>query len=235
MLAILTRVLTGASGWYDRAMPIRDIYLIRHAQSEWNAAGRWQGMADPPLTELGREQATSLAADFMVPDVTHVFCSTLKRARETAAPLATMLGLPPIVDADLCELDVGSWEGKTREQIATSDPGALEKFFRGEQGWVGGESYADHELRAERAAERLRRLPAGSTAVVVTHGGTIRALLLALLELPHQHRWKFSGIGHTLVTHLQSGPNGLRLLGFNTPAGTNAQSALSDLQSSSSL
>jgi len=69
----------------------------------------------------------------------------------------------------------------------------------------------------------------------VTHGGTIRALLLALLELPHEHRWKFSGIGHTLVTHLQSGANGYRLLGFNNPAGSDPQATLSDLQSSSSI
>ncbi len=201
-------------------MPARDVFLIRHAESEWNAIGRWQGMANIGLTERGHEQAQMLAATWEVPTVTHLFASTLDRARDTARPLAAKLQLPIVEDADLCELDVGSWQGKTRAEIRAEDPDSLDAFFRGEQGWIGGESYESHALRAERFASRMAQLPDDASAVVVTHGGTLRAILLALLEMDHTQRWRFSGASHVHRSHVQAGDHGYRLLAYNASVGT---------------
>lgn len=196
-------------------MASSDIYLVRHAQSEWNAAGRWQGQADPPLSEHGQAQVAALAQRFPAADVTHVVTSDLVRAVDTAAPLAARFGVEPIVDVDLREIDVGSWSGRTREEIGAEDPAALDLYFQGRVGWTGGETYEEHEERCERAAARLDGLDTNGTVVAVTHGGTIRALVLALLRIDHDHRSRFSGIRHTSLTHLSRGPHGWRLVTFN--------------------
>lgn len=197
-------------------MPPSDLYLVRHAQSEWNAAGRWQGQADPPLSEHGREQVRLLARRFPPAHVTHVFTSDLQRAMDTATPLAARFEVEPVVDVDLREIDVGSWSGRTREEIAADDPEALDLYFRGKAGWTGGETYEQHEVRSERAAAALTTVESDGTVVAVSHGGTIRALVLALLEIDHAHRWRFAGIGHTSVTHLTRGPYGWRLVTLNS-------------------
>ena len=201
-------------------MAARDVFLIRHAESTWNAAGRWQGMADIELSERGHQQAQSLATSWDAPHVTHIFSSTLDRARATASPLAAHLGIDPVEDADLCELDVGSWQGRTRQEIHSEDPDSLRAFFRGAQGWTGGETYEEHAARADRFVQRLLHLPDEASVAVFTHGGTLRAILLAMLDLNPSERWRFSGSMHVHRTHLQAGEFGYRLLAYNAPVGS---------------
>jgi probable phosphoglycerate mutase len=200
---------------YEPVMPPSDLYLIRHAQSEWNAAGRWQGQADPPLSETGAEQAQLLAAHFPDVDVTHVLCSDLARARQTATPFAARFGLDLAIDPTLREMDVGSWSGLTRAQISAADPGAMDRYYRGEVGWTGGETFDEHEARSARAAELVTNVDTDGVVVAVTHGGTLRAILRTLLEIPHAERWRISGPGHTALSHLKSSPHGWRLVSFN--------------------
>lgn len=196
-------------------MPPVDLYLVRHAQSEWNAAGRWQGQADPPLSEEGRQQASRLAARFPDVEVAHVRSSDLVRALDTAAPLAARFALPVEVDAQLREIDVGDWSGLTREAIEQADPGALGRYYDGECGWHGGETFDEHEARSARAALALESLDVDGAVVAVMHGGTLRAILRTLLELDHADRWRMSGPGHASLTHLRRHRRGWRLVTFN--------------------
>ena len=200
---------------YQTIVPPSDIYLVRHAQSEWNAAGRWQGQADPPLSRRGLEQAARLARHFPDMPVTHILTSDLQRARQTATPFAERFGLDLAVDLDLREIDVGSWSGLTRAEIVAADPDALDRYTRGEVGWEGGETFAAHEERAARAGATLESVDTDDVVVAVTHGGTIRAMLRTLLALPHDGRWKLTGPGHTTLTHVTRGPHGWRLVTFN--------------------
>lgn len=196
-------------------MPPSDLYLIRHAQSEWNAAGRWQGQADPALSPAGREQARLLAERFPDIEVQRVLSSDLVRARETATPFAARFGLELKFVEDLREIDVGSWSGRTRAEIEAAEPGAMERYYLGESGWTGGEDFAEHEARCARVAEQLSQLDADGVVVVVTHGGTLRAILRTLLEIPHAERWRISGPSHTTLTHLRRSDHGWRLVSFN--------------------
>lgn len=196
-------------------MPPVDLYLVRHAQSEWNAAGRWQGQADPPLSEAGRRQAATFAARFPAVAVEQVWSSDSVRALDTAAPLAARFGIPVEVDAELREIDVGDWSGLTRETIEQADPGALDRYYDGECGWNGGESFDEHEARSARAAHALESLDVAGAVVAVTHGGTLRAILRTLLHLDHAARWRMSGPGHASLTHLRRHPRGWRLITFN--------------------
>lgn len=196
-------------------MPPSDLYLVRHAQSEWNAAGRWQGQADPPLSELGLRQARELAVRFPDAPVERLLSSDLQRALATAAPLAERFGVDVEIDPSLRELDVGSWQGRTRAEIEAAEPGAMSRYYEGSPGWTGGETFDDHELRVAGVAQRIASLDAEGAAVVVTHGGTLRAIVRTLLEIPHAQRWRISGPGHVTLTHLTASPNGWRLVTFN--------------------
>src|SRR5829696_1601221 len=92
------------------------LLLVRHAQSEWNADGRWQGWADPPLSGLGRRQSATAADALGWPDA--IVASDLERARETAAIIAAAGGPGAFeVEPALRERDLGDFTGLTRAEI----------------------------------------------------------------------------------------------------------------------
>ena len=117
------------------------VYLARHGQSDWNAARRWQGHADRPLTGLGRRQAAELAERLADTPLDAVYSSDLRRARETAEAVATKHGLPLHVLPELREVDVGSWSGLTRLEAEERFPEAFARWRDGGQGWEDGEPY----------------------------------------------------------------------------------------------
>ena len=165
------------------------VYLARHGQSDWNAAGRWQGHADRPLTALGLRQAAELAEELAGVALDAVYSSDLRRARETAEAVAAPRGQTVIVLTQLREVDVGSWSGLTRAEAKERFPQAFRRWADGGQGWDDGETY---EHMAERVVEAVRDLAeghAGGTLLVVSHGGPIRALHAVALGLDvTQHR-----------------------------------------------
>lgn len=166
-------------------MPTR-VLLVRHGQSEWNAQGRWQGQADPPLTDLGRAQARAAARSLGVLDA--IFCSDLRRAAETAAIISAELGAGPVlVDRALRERDAGEWSGLTRAQIEERYPGWL--AAKGDErsdghspfspapaaerrppGWEPDDAVL---ARALVALARIHGLVGEGDALAVTHGGLI--------------------------------------------------------------
>jgi broad specificity phosphatase PhoE len=159
-----------------------EFLLVRHAQSEWNAAGRWQGHADPPLSPLGHAQAQKLAlhleGELRNPRCHRILCSDLERAHETARIIGRPFDLPPEIDAHLREIDVGDWSGLTREEIALRDPNTLARFETGELDVRpgGGETRRELQSRARTWVMEIARAAPGKRIVLVTHLGFIRAL-----------------------------------------------------------
>jgi len=162
-------------------MPTR-VLLLRHGQSEWNAAGRWQGQQDPPLTDVGRRQARAVAASLGTVDA--VMASDLQRATETAVIIATELGILPVsVDPAWRERHAGEWEGMTRAEIEVAWPGYLNPRADEHVGFAGGprrppswEADASVLERALGALGRVHTTIADGDVLVVTHGGVIYAL-----------------------------------------------------------
>lgn len=152
------------------------LLLVRHGQSEWNADGRWQGQADPPLSELGRLQARAAGATIGAVDA--IVASPLERAHHTAMAISESVGVGPVlVLDDLMERHAGEWQGLTRAQIDAQYPGYLED--RGEQrrrppGWEDDDVLLERVLRA--IATILTELDGADDVVAVTHGGVIYAL-----------------------------------------------------------
>lgn len=163
------------------------IFLIRHGETDWNLAGRLQGGHDIPLNDLGREQAAGAARVIgqLSADPPRCFvASPLSRAAQTMAILRAGLGLPPDDfrrDDRLKELSFGRWEGSTWLDLRRRDP--IGVAARDADPWhfvpPGGESYAALTERARAAVAEITE-----DAVIVTHGGVIRALLHALTGMP---------------------------------------------------
>ena len=157
------------------------LLLLRHGESTWNAEGRWQGWADPPLSEEGREAAEVAARWLAAGGIDAVACSDLRRAADTAAVIAAASGAAtPYRDARLRERDMGCWSGLRTPDIAERWPGVLDAWQAGALDRPpGGESTASVLARARAG---LRHVAAAAdhgpdaTIVVVTHGGVMSAL-----------------------------------------------------------
>ena len=160
--------------------PPREVWLIRHAESTWNAIRRWQGHGDPVLSERGRSQAEALAEALRAVELEELWTSDLRRAQETAEALSRGLGLPLRVDSRLRERDLGSWSGLSTAQIAGRWPEGLARLRAGDPEFEpgGGESLATVRRRAADFLDTLA--PVGGRIALVTHGGWIHALT------PHQ-------------------------------------------------
>jgi broad specificity phosphatase PhoE len=174
-------------------MPAPTIYYIRHGETSWNAQGRLQGVQDVPLNDLGRKQAAhsgQILADLFVRDrrdkSTLAFvCSPLGRARSTMELVRAELKLPPSdygLDDRLREIGYGQWEGSTLAEMQAKDPELFAK--RQLAKWTmsppGGESYVSVQARMQSWYDSVRE-----DTVAVAHGGTARALMVALgIETP---------------------------------------------------
>lgn len=147
------------------------LLLVRHGLSEWNATGRWQGWADPPLTDLGRQQALAAARGVGAVDV--LVASDLQRARETAEIIGESVGMGPVlVDEGLRERHVGEYTGLTRAEIEERWPGALASYADP----PGGETRDEVVARVLDVISRLAEAHPGADVLAVSHGGIIRYL-----------------------------------------------------------
>lgn len=155
------------------------LLLLRHGQSEWNAVQRWQGVADAPLSDLGRSQARfvgSVLAERVsnaAGPLVGAWSSDLARANETARILAQALGLGDVkVDERLREADVGEWEGLTSAEIEAAWPGYLQARRRP----PGFEPFDAVIARVVPALHSIAA-EAGGPALVVAHSGVIRTIV----------------------------------------------------------
>ena len=152
-----------------------ELLLVRHGETDWNRDRRFQGHADPPLNETGREQAHALAADLAGERIQLVYTSDLRRARETAEIVAARLEADVVALRELREIDVGEWQGLTWPEIEARYPEGARAWHEHGHGWETGETY--DEL-GERVVSALRRIAADhpeERVLVIGHGGTIRA------------------------------------------------------------
>jgi broad specificity phosphatase PhoE len=155
---------------------VTTLWLARHGQSDWNAELRWQGHADRPLTALGRRQALELAEQLADTVVDAVYSSDLRRALETAEPVAGRKGLRVVEIVELREIDVGSWSGLSRAEAQARFPDGFERWTRGSHGWDDGETYEQMTERVVGAALRIAEAHHEESVLLVAHGGPIRAL-----------------------------------------------------------
>jgi uncharacterized phosphatase len=145
---------------------VTSLLLVRHGETDWNAAGRLQGHTDRPLNDYGRRQAKELAERLAGEGADAIYASDLARAKETAEIVGTRLGLTVVIDPDLREKNWGSWEGLTGDERIGVE--------------YVGESTEEHRDRVMRAVRRIVERHPGQRVVVVTHGGSLRRIQAAV-------------------------------------------------------
>jgi broad specificity phosphatase PhoE len=174
------------------------LYFVRHGESVANAAKRYAGQTDSPLTARGREQARVVAGSLRGVPFDRVVASDLSRARDTAELIAAEHGLRVEVLPELREIDLGEAAGRSIEDAKQRFDWGPGRFVE----WPGGESLDQVVARAVPAIERVVRSSPGKTVCIVGHGGVTRILIshwLGLLPALYQHHSPTENTNVTVV------------------------------------
>lgn len=181
-----------------------EIFLIRHGETEWNAQGRLQGWLDSHLTLTGREHAEKLR-DFLAHETFQaVYSSPSHRAFQTANIL-TNKKMNIIEDERLQEIRLGNWQGRLIKEILQNDSERYLHYTESPELYEPdpeSERFEQVSKRMEEFLHNCTQKHAGERILVVTHGVAIRALLVAILQLPIQEIWKTGEITGTSLTKL---------------------------------
>ena len=196
-------------------MTARRVLIWRHGRTEWNAVGRMQGQTDVALDELGVLQAAQAAPLLAAEEPDAIVSSDLARAQVTAQALAAVTGLPVRLDARLRETCFGPWQGLTHEEISVGWPEQHARWQRGEPAGVeGAETPGEVASRMREAIDDALAVTDG-TLVVVSHGGSAKRAVQALLEWSDATLGQLGVLGNCRWTELRHTVRGWRLHGHN--------------------
>ncbi len=206
---------------------------MRHGQSEAYLDGTLfplvGGQGDPPLSDLGHEQARLVGARLAGAGISAIYVSNLRRTAQTAAPLAGLLGLQPRIDAGLREVHLGEWEGGVfRKMVATGHP--IAERMSAEERWDVIPGAEPAGALADRVRATILRIAAshpGQCVAAFTHGGIIgQALALATGSRP----FAFLGSDNASVSRLVITGNRWITRSFNDTAHLEAADQASPAQ-----
>jgi probable phosphoglycerate mutase len=194
------------------------VVFARHGRTEWHHGNRYTGSTDLPIDEVGHRQARQLEewARGFAPDA--LWASPMLRARQTAQPPAEALGLTPVLDERLREVDFGSAEGRMLSEL----PPAVAKAFELDPvGWhfPGGEDPVAAADRVHEAFHQIVREHEGQKVLVVAHNTLIRLLVCRVLGLDlKEYRRLLPALGPAALVRLRWENGTVGLEAFNTPA-----------------
>lgn len=164
---------------------VLNLYLLRHGETEFSQTGGFCGWTDAELTAEGKQMAEQFAQTHKQIKWEAIFCSPLKRAVETAQPLANAMGLELNKRDALKEINYGKWEGLTQAFVKKEYAEDYAKWS-GEPGWnapTGGETAFQIAERSMKVVSELLNNHVDGPVLVVSHKATIRIILCCLLGI----------------------------------------------------
>lgn len=171
------------------------LLIVRHGETVWNHQGRIQGHTDVALSERGQQQSRLLAARLAETPIDAAYCSDLRRASETAEAILQDRPPPPLQPTPrLREYHKGAYEGLTDAEIRRKFPGEYPAYLTKDLDFApdGGESVRAVSVRMAAIINEIKARHLGETALVVGHGGSLRAAMRALLGMPPDGNWRFA-------------------------------------------
>jgi alpha-ribazole phosphatase len=192
------------------------LLLVRHGETAWNAAGRFQGQVDMALSVTGQRQAKALGRVLAAEGVHALHSSDLQRAWETARIIADTLRCAVQPEPCLREMAFGAWEGLTFAETQQRDPHLLAAWQTAPEQVAppGGETLSHVSDRVKTVFHRLVAHCQEQTVVLVAHGGPLRVLLCLALGLPPRAHWQFA-IAPGSLSELQVYEQGVVLTRLN--------------------
>jgi alpha-ribazole phosphatase len=171
----------------------RNVWLVRHGQTDWNHQRRYLSHSDRVLTPYGRLQADALARHFAARKIDVIVHSGLARTRDTALAIAGQRKLALIADERWREASHGAWEGLTYSEVLAHDRADAQRRFADPVNAAprGGESLRDLAARISAAYRDLGERSPNQRVLIVTHGGAVQALLCQLLNTPLGEHWRW--------------------------------------------
>jgi probable phosphoglycerate mutase len=205
-----------------------ELYLVRHGASADAVEGEdfelIEGQGDPPLSDIGRQQAELVAARLAGQHFDALYVTSLRRTVETAAPFIRLTGLTPAVEPELREVFLGEWEGGLfRQKVSDADPVAVQMMT--EERWdvvPGAESSTAFSQRIRTAIERIAAAHAGERVVAFSHGAAIGEVLA---QATGSRPFAFLMSDNTAIARLILTPERWVLRGFNDTAHLSSQAA----------
>jgi probable phosphoglycerate mutase len=161
------------------------LYFLRHGQTEWSRKNSYCGSLDPELTPDGLEMAASFATAYTSTSWKAIFSSPMRRTLATAKPLCEAVNMEPQLRDGLKEINYGSWEGKSPEDVAKEFHDDYIRWLA-DPGWyapTGGEMAVAIASRAMQVIEEIKRTYNDGNILVVSHKATIRIMLCSLLGI----------------------------------------------------
>jgi 2,3-bisphosphoglycerate-dependent phosphoglycerate mutase len=184
------------------------VYLVRHGETEWNAARRIQGQSDSPLTAKGLFQARQVAERVRKEGITHVITSDLGRTRHTAQIIADACGCEVIEEPRLRELHMGVLEERILDGLTEQEEVWRKQMVDGSpKGRIPeGETMTELATRMRAALDSCLELPAGSKPLLVSHGIALGSLISTILGLPAyaERRLRLRNCSLSRVDHQES-------------------------------
>ena len=192
-------------------MAIERILLVRHGQTDWNVQGRWQGFEPVPLNEEGWSQARALARFLQGRPVGEIISSDLPRAFQTASAIGDAVGISPHTDERWREFNLGIFQGYTREILAEKFPAEWHDFHADYWDFhiPSGESRRNMQERVYSAWLDVISSATGPELVIVSHGGSLKMLLLKLF--PDVPDLDAAHLGNTSLTIIERADFGWHL------------------------
>ena len=192
------------------------LILVRHGETMWNRENRILGHTDVDLNEKGRKQAERLGVALKDEEVTAIYSSSLRRARETANEIVRYHNLEVIADDAFMELDAGDLDGLTFEEVMKRYGEFLKEWANDASSLKvpGGESIAEVQRRAWSAVNKLVDIHADETVIVVSHSLAIQSMINKALEMNLSNLRRLR-LDLASISILNFGKNGISLLLYN--------------------
>ena len=177
--------------------------IVRHGLTDFNRLKKYQGQHESNLEPIGIEQAKAAAERVATQyKLDAIYSSDLSRAVKTAEPFAKHFSLPINTDTAFREVDVGEWTLKQIADVERDYPELIQEYRSnmGEFRFPGGESFEEVARRSYDALARIAKLHDGQTVLIVSHGGTIRSMITALLGYPIKELSRVSPVKNASIT-----------------------------------
>lgn len=165
------------------------VQLIRHPQTDWNAARRYQGLSDRPWSDQGNTRAQQIVEKFRSSSFDHVLSSPRQHARQLAEQLSTS----PKQDPRWAEINHGKWEGLTYNEVSRKFPDIVDHRFADPQHCKshGGQSLNELQQQVGAAWDELLQQTRHQNIAIITHATPIQLILCRITGLPIEQHWQF--------------------------------------------